>query len=277
MPNDKNGNKIYVVLVICVGLVVSIWLLERNPVNKNLESEIKTVSVNPYINIEKNDDWKKILTTIDNGATDTTLISKNNKSTQTEEDSTLTDQMSRDFLSQYLLAVKNNGGTTPNDALMIAKNTLLLPDYTESVGAKYISANLKITSKADPDTLRLYRNKLYKIIVDRTGKVKDDPIMIVVNSLSTEDEGGLAKLDYIILQNKGFLNDLLGMEVPKNIVELHLSLLNASSKLLANLESMRQTLFDPVRGLAGIGEYSQTILDINLSLDNFSKYFIQNL
>ena len=277
MPNDKNGNKIYVVLVICVGLVVSIWLLERNPVNKNLESEIKTVSVNPYINIEKNDDWKKILTTIDNGATDTTLISKNNKSTQTEEDSTLTDQMSRDFLSQYLLAVKNNGGTTPNDALMIAKNTLLVPDYTESVGAKYISANLKITSKADPDTLRLYRNKLYKIIVDRTGKVKDDPIMIVVNSLSTEDEGGLAKLDYIILQNKGFLNDLLGMEVPKNIVELHLSLLNASSKLLANLESMRQTLFDPVRGLAGIGEYSQTILDINLSLDNFSKYFIQNL
>src|SRR3989344_9057837 len=120
MPNDKNGNKIYDVLVICVGLVVSIWLLERNPVNKNLESEIKTVSVNPYINIEKNDDWKKILTTIDNGATDTTLISKNNKSTQTEEDSTLTDQMSRDFLSQYLLAVKNNGGTTPNDALMIA-------------------------------------------------------------------------------------------------------------------------------------------------------------
>ena len=277
MPNDKNGNKIYVVLVICVGLVVSIWLLERNPVNKNLESEIKTVSVNPYINIEKNDDWKKILTTIDNGATDTTLISKNNKSTQTEEDSTLTDQMSRDFLSQYLLAVKNNGGTTPNDALMIAKNTLLLPDYTESVGAKYISANLKITSKADPDTLRLYRNKLYKIIVDRTGKVKDDPIMIVVNSLSTEDEGGLAKLDYIILQNKGFLNDLLGMEVPKNIVELHLSLLNASSKLLANLEFMRKKVFDPVRGLAGIGEYSQTILDINLSLDNFSKYFIQNL
>lgn len=277
MPSIANRNKIYIVSVICFGFVVSIWLIQRTPIIKSSEKNLETVSVNQYRNIEKNDDWKKILVTVDSSATDTSLVSRNNTASVALEDSTLTDQMSRDFLSQYLLAVKNNGAVSSGDAEIIAQNTLSLPEYTESSGAQYVSTNLKISTKTDNDTLRIYRNRLYKILKDRSSNIKDDPIVIVINSMTSEDDRDLAKLDYIINQSRGLLKDLLTLEVPRNTIQLHLSLVNSVSDVMANLESMRLVLGDPVRGLAGIGAYTQNIQEFQAVLEKINKYFALNL
>lgn len=277
MPSIANRNKIYIVSVICFGFVVSIWLIQRTPIIKSSEKNLETVSVNQYRNIEKNDDWKKILVTVDSSATDTSLVSRNNTASVALEDSTLTDQMSRDFLSQYLLAVKNNGAVSSGDAEIIAQNTLSLPEYTESSGAQYVSTNLKISTKTDNDTLRIYRNRLYKILKDRSSNIKDDPIVIVINSVTSEDDRDLAKLDYIINQSRGLLKDLLTLEVPRNTIQLHLSLVNSVSDVMANLESMRLVLGDPVRGLAGIGAYTQNIQEFQAVLEKINKYFALNL
>jgi hypothetical protein len=277
MPTVENRNRIYVVLVICSAFVISIWLLQRTPNTKTAKNGLDTLSANTYQDIERNDDWKKILVSVDNGVTDTSLISKKDSMFITKEDSTLTDQMSRDFLAQYLLAVKNNGDVTSNEAEIIAQNTLALPEYTKSVGARYVSANLKIDSRVDIETLRIYRNRLYKILKDRSSQIKDDPIVIVINSLTSESDKDIAKLDYIISQNKGLLNDMLALQVPKNAVTIHLSLLNSASNVLANLEAMRLVLGDPVRGLAGIGEYSQNIMRLQDVLTKTTTYFTENL
>lgn len=278
MENVQNKNRIYVVLFICIGIVISIWLVQSNTsINSKAESNGSDVLTNPYRNLERNDDWKKILVAVDNSAVDTTLISKNNTSIKTEDDSTLTDQMSRDFLAQYLLAVKNNGGVNYDDANIIAKNTLSLPEYTESVGATYISTNLKINNKTDIDTLRIYRNRLYKIVNDRSSQIKDDPIAIVLGSMTSENEKDLVKLDYTIKQSKGFLQDLLALEVPKSAIQIHLALLNTGSNITANLEAMRLVLGDPVRGLAGISEYAQNVVELQKVLQNISNFFAINL
>lgn len=278
MDNVTNRNKIYTVLVICIGIIISVWLVKSSSNVKNYpQLTEKTVVTEPYRNIERSDDWKKILTAVDNSKIDTSLISQKDTSAVAEPDNTVTDQVSRDFLSQYLLAVKNKGGTTPEDAVTIAQNTISLSNFGQSGGAKYIASNLKINTSTDSSVLRSYRNKLQKIIFDRTTAVKDDPIRVVVTSLSTEDEQELKKLDGIIAQSKGFIDDLLKLETPKNAVALHLSLLNSASLLLSNLEAMREILNDPIRGLSGIGQYSQTLLQVNLAIENFSKYFIQNL
>ena len=276
MPSGKTGNKIYVIGVICIGVVISVWLLERNPQTKAMEAVTEpVVSANSYRNIAKNDDWKSILQNVDSKI-DTSLV-VSSKVKEYEDSDTLTDQMSRDFLSQYLVAIKQNGGLSTNDASTIANNTLSLSEYTESIGAKYVIANLKITSKTDPATLRLYRNKLFNRVTYRTSQVKDDPLVIISNALTNEDEVEIAKLDYIIFQNKAFLKELLALEVPKTTVSLHLSLLNSSSNLLANLEAMRVVLLDPIKGLAGIGQYTQSVSDVNLSLQKLNRFFIDNL
>lgn len=278
MLNTQNKNRVYVVLFICIGVVISIWLIQSNTnLNSKKLSEESNVLSNPYRKIEKNEDWKKILVNVDNSAIDTTLISRNNTSAQVEDDSTLTDQMSRDFLAQYLLAIKNNGGVSSDDASAIAQNTLSLPEYTESVGATYISSNLKVSSKTDADTLRIYRNRLYKIVNDRSSQIKDDPIAIVLSSMNSENERDLAKLDYIIKQSKGFLQDLLALEVPKSAIQVHLALLNVGSDITANLEAMRSVLGDPVRGLAGISEYAQNVMELQKILQNISNFFAINL
>ena len=58
------SNKILFILIICFGIVVSVYLFSRNSNNsKFLTQGIDGVSTNPYINIEENtnSDWKKIL------------------------------------------------------------------------------------------------------------------------------------------------------------------------------------------------------------------------
>lgn len=276
MQSQKNGNKIYVILVICIGVVISVWLLERNPQNKALNAETKpVVSVNSYRNIAKNDDWKSILQNVDSKTDTSLIVSKYNDNSL--EDSTLTDQMSRDFLSQYLLAVKNNGSVDSLEAELIARNTIFMNDSTKIKGVKYLPSNLIIDKQYTQNSLRIYRNKLYQIINKRISRIKDDPLMIVISSLEKEDEKKLSKLDPIIMENKGLLNDLLSISVPEKAVSLHLSLLNSSSKLIANLEAMRSTLSDPVKGFVGMGEYAQTMIDLNNSLKNFTAFFTDNL
>jgi hypothetical protein len=276
MPSETSRNKIYVVGVICLGVVISIWLLnkEEKSVNLNNDGQVQ-VSARAYETTEKNDDWKKLLVNVDS-VTETSVLSKATNAGLDPEGTTITDQVGRDFLSQYMLAVKNNGGITTSDVNSITENTIAVAEYN-STGAKYVSLNIKIINKNDSETLRIYRNKLYEIIKNRTSSIKDDPFSVIMNAMPTESEKELAKLNPIIIQNKAFIADLLKMEVPSSAATLHLSLLNASSNLLSNLEDMREIIRDPVRGLTGVGNYPQSITNLNLSLKNFTEFFIKNL
>ena len=64
MPPGNRRNKVYTVLILCIGIVISVWLFQRKPENipvalKN--TDIVSVSsykdINLFANQKANDDW----------------------------------------------------------------------------------------------------------------------------------------------------------------------------------------------------------------------------
>src|SRR3989344_6384776 len=133
------SNKILFILILCIGVVTSVYLVTKNSGKISSPTpDSGIVDVNPYVNLDQNsnNDWKKILLNIDLNESTTTILT--NVDPEMFDETTLTAQMSRDFLSQYLWSVKG-GAVTPEESAKIAQNILSVPGYTSTSGAKYIS------------------------------------------------------------------------------------------------------------------------------------------
>lgn len=63
------------------------------------------------------------------------------------------------------------------------------------------------------------------------------------------------------------------MQVPSDLVDVHLKILNASSNILADIEGMRQTYTDPVRAFVAINQYNQHIYDFNKAMEDLNNYY----
>lgn len=269
------SNKTISIFIICLALVVSVWLSTNKQEGVSaLIQKSENTEVVPSIQTKEatNDDWKKILTKVDdkNPFEDLTILGGE------EDDTTLTDQLSRDFMSQYLLAVKAGETINKETADVIAQKTLSLPEYN-SKSVVYIRQNLKITPKADSETMRIYREKINQSLQKVYYGLKDDPMNVVITAIGTENEADIKKLDPIISINKGTIKYLLDMEVPEKAVIVHLELLNISSAILSDLEDMRAGLEDPVKMFNGIGNYAQDSDTFARMLTKMNEFLTKNI
>src|SRR3989338_6244467 len=272
------SNKIYTILVLCIGVVTSIWLIQRNPANISVAQNsdgVTTVSNENLINnkAKTETDWQKILVKKDQNFT--SVVQKDNP--EIFDETTLTAQMAKDLFSRYLQIAKKPGGVTSYDANKIANDVLALPDYTKATGAVYVASNLKIINKTDRETVKLYNDTLNQKLQNKSIKNPIDPMAIVNTALERSDENELSKLDPAILTFKTFIANLLIIEAPSDAIKMHLDLLNAYSNILSNLEAMRATFTDPIRSLSGINQYEQHLRDLKSVIVNISAYFEQKL
>lgn len=275
------SNKIYTVLILCIGLIVSIWLVQRKPVDISaVKQNVDGVSVSTYRNTGNvSDDWKKILVSVDQGSSVVTDLTKNNSGNDESffDETTLTAQMSKDFLSQYLLLKKGGKTLTQEDIDQITINVTSSPIYSEIKGVVYVENNLRITSKKDKDTIAQYRNTVNSILKTRSTQINDNLVIIVTNSLKSGKSSELYKLDAVTDASKGFISDFLKIEVPSDAVGVHLGLLNSVSKFEADVEAMKETYNDPIRALSGISQYNEDMLVFQNALNNINAYFKQKL
>lgn len=273
MPSSKTIS----ILIVSLAAVFSVWIFaDKQEVEKN-KLAIKNkenVVVTPAINIDgpENDDWKKILTTLDAKKEKVVDLTKTGAN---ESDTTLTDQMSRDFMSQYFLAVKAGQTITPEIAKTIAQNTLSLPEYNAK-SVVYIRQNLKITQKNDSATMQKYKQQINQSLQSIYYELKDNPFVVLINALKTENLEDLKKIDPIIAINKAQIKYLLGMEVPESAVDIHLKLLNVSSSILLDLESMRAGLEDPVKIFPAIAKYTEDSAQFKTVIESMNEFLLKN-
>ncbi|KND48342.1 MAG: hypothetical protein AB198_02515 [Parcubacteria bacterium C7867-003] len=270
------SNRTITIFIICFGVVTSVWLFakESSPLVETPVAKDTSVTVEPLIKIEKplNDDWKKILVSVDPKTQKVTDLTKS--AAPVEDDTTLTDQLSRDFLSQYLIAVKEGIEITPEVASQMAKSTLALPDYKQD-SVIYIKENLKIT-KVGADEIIKYSEEINQATIAIYYSIKNDPMAIVIKSMQEENENELKKLDPIIAINKNTIKSLLSMQVPESAVKAHLDLLNSSAQILSDLEAMRVAVSDPVKVFPVIGSYSSHLSNFGASMANINLYLKNN-
>lgn len=263
--------KIVPVLIVCIGVVVSVFLFSKTG---NLQTSINTGSAtSTSVNIPKlydSGDWQKILSSVDTG---TTTILTNQKTNTYEGEGTETDQMAKDFLAQYL-SLKQGGATITDDQInAIVENILSSPEYTKATGVEYTANDLHITSQTDKETVRKYMSDGSNILTKNSNKGYGDVLAILEEAINSNDESVLAKLDPIITNYKNIISGSLNLSVPKDAVSVHLAMLNAVSNVLSNIEAMRVTFSDPVKSFAGMSQYKLHMVDFETAMNNLGTYF----
>jgi hypothetical protein len=125
--------------------------------------------------------------------------------------------------------------------------------------------------------VKKYKDEVNLILKTRSTQIKDNPVLITNNSLNSGQSSELSKLSSIITTGNLMKSDLLAVIVPKDAVTVHLELLNTSSRVLADIESMKDVYSDPIKSLSGISQYNVDVIDFQNSLKNLNLYFDQKL
>ncbi len=267
MPSSKTLS----IIILCGATVLSIWLINKNNLAKGSLNPVagieSTASFVPD-NFQSNDDWKSMIATVNA----TKEVAPSLRNTEIPEDTTVTNQFSIDFMSQYILQ-KGSGQPLDNASINnIATNILSNPQYLKSEGAVYVKENLNIDSSFGQNSRSQYKQIVFQSIKNGFAKVKVEPYLILKEAIDLNDERILTALDPIILANKTVISDMLKVTVPKAAVTIHLNLMNALSDMLADTESMRVFFADPTRGLGGVTNYQEHMSTFIKAVTTMNKY-----
>jgi hypothetical protein len=278
------SKKIISVLIICLGIIISIWLWAGA---KNYKPEVGTkedktsdvVTTETYqkLNDTTNGEWKNILVKVDPKdekiAVTSNLVDK-------KGEMSVTAQISKDVLTQAFIAAKSaDKSITATDAKNISSQIISSQSYVKTNGAVYLEKNLHTTTKNDNDTLKKYYVAVNKVFSTRLSQIKtnDEPMAMVQKAIENDDAKALVKMDEYIIANQGFINDMLEITVPSSVTKLHLDILNSASNILVNLQSMRNTLTDPVDGMSGMGQYYNHLQEFVQATKRMIDYFKNKL
>jgi len=308
---ELKNQKIFFVLIICIACIVGVWIFKSQ--TQRISQKINTVTAEDPRNIPKEldtdedgvEDWLEILLGTDptnpdtdgDGTSDgqeitdgrdpriksprdenpyvmTSLLASNESGIVLENDNeTLTDQVSKDFLGRYLLLKQNGGQITSDQAIQIAE--LSLSSSENKIEAPvYGQDDIKISLNSDKTTvdnyMKYYNDSVIKNLVNKAG----NELFILEQSINKDSETEIKKLDPIIDGYKTFISEMTKIEVPNDVVLIHLEVLNNSSLMLKHLESIRDIFNDPLKAfiyLSTYGDVFEKITQTNQKLDSYFK------
>lgn len=256
MLSLKIHNKTYVVLVICIAFIVSVWLVQRSiPTKKSPDNILETYSTENTTD----ESWKGTLSSINFSDPDiSTTLSPDDPNAFDE--TSLTGQMARDLFSRYLLTIKDN--PTQENLDKISDSILSSENYSKISSVTYNLNNINISPSNTPPSTKQYGDSLNKIIVgEMMATQKADPLpTILIESIQSENKKRLGDLETYVKAFKNITNGLLNVSVPSDFSQLHLELLNSSSAVYTDLKAMSQFLDDPIKGIISVKQYSDDLV-----------------
>ncbi len=271
--------KVLSVLVVSFAAVISTWLIFGKSQNAVVEIK-KQIPLSTYKYQEDNSnadaEWKKLLSNIGTENSSGVKVLSGDNSNSFDETS-VTGQLARDFLSRYLEAKGGGQSLTSDDTNKIVQNILSSPQYLKTQYPLYKTSDLHVVAATDIVTVKNYRDTVNLMLKNRSSQIKDNPLTIAAKAARAQDSTLISRLDYIIEDDKNLIKDLLSVDVPKDAYPVHLAFINSCSALLSDLESMRQSVSDPMKGFVGEMSYTRDITIFQGSLDNLNAYFVKKL
>jgi len=276
------SRKITAISIVCGSAVVAVWLLTSgSPAAALLAGALgssQVANTDNAISVATSTSTLEASIASRLGILDTPSIntvpavSSSTESSYYPGEGTLTDQIGKDFMSQYLLSIQSGQTLTTDQATQIAANTLQSQDYTKATGVLYTVRDLHVGSQTNKETVVQYGNTIQQSLhIHTTGKLENE-YDIVGHAVDKQDPTELNKLDPIIAGYKHIIATLVTMDVPADAVDVHLKFLNAVSNVLSNIEGMRETFNDPVRSFAAVSQYKPHALDLANAYKDLNAY-----
>lgn len=192
----------------------------------------------------------------------------------TSENLTATERLGREFFAQYI-AAQQAGIPITEDSMQESMQTLVANTASLLKTKKYTTADIRIVSDTDKNTLKQYGNALGEIALRYTPKNAPggDEITILNGAVSTKNYAELQKLDPRVETVAKTLSGAIALPVPQNIASLHIHLLNAMSDYKEMLGGMRAAENDPVRAFIAVGNYQKDLVALAGALRDIGRYF----
>lgn len=158
-----------------------------------------------------------------------------------------------------------NTNNTPSEDQSSTQNLTLEPTfYTD----EYTASDVTIIN-TDETTVTKYIASVLIVLVEDTDNLEKEPLVIINDWLEEYDDANLQELVLISNANKNIANKLMALEVPDELVSLHLNMTNSLYLSARSLDDVKFATQDPTAGFFAAASYAnyrskfaQTILSL---------------
>lgn len=187
----------------------------------------------------------------------------------------LTESISKDILSRYL-AVKQLKGKNLDKATKEKLVSSLLSDINDfSRDKSYKISDVKISEDNSRMALRNYGNRIGSVVekYSEFNPAPEPELKVFKESVETNNEAGLKKLDANVNAYGNLATGLMEMEVPSNIKELHLNLANSFLRMRDIIAKLRNFFQDSLGALMALKKYPSAGEEMFNALLSVNNYF----
>jgi len=188
---------------------------------------------------------------------------------------TLTDAIGQTFVGELTAKKNNNQEITRNDLNELVESVFgVLQNFSEET-YKYSPENLK-TFAANTEEIKTYANKLAVIIKKEFDPIPEDEMDIFNAALSQEEPERLEELETLSTAYKNVSLAALNLEVPDNLKNFHLAVINGFDLISENLIAMGEVFSDTMTGWLGFQNYTKNVQTAYNALNDINKYLADN-
>ncbi len=298
--------KVLVTLIICIGIIGSVFVISKtgNSQTKTENTDITKENVDLLATIDKTSDadtdkdglkdWEESLIGTNPNLKDTDAdgtgdgdevtqnrdprkkgpndknVAQNIVADVNINDETLTERVSRDFFSRYLIAKQQNKDITPEEASLIAQQ--VVANIPGTIEAKvYGTKDITVTTDDSEQNRLAYAKKISDILVNNSPQFSENSLEIVGRIIQNPTGSDKKKLVTILASYKTILAKTLSVPVPTRVVPEHLVYINTLSSIYSNLAEIEQLTNDPIRGYVAYSHYSSFLIKISIAFENLKK------
>ncbi len=184
-----------------------------------------------------------------------TKISLENSNSTSPETLTKTDQFSQDLFTT-IAALTQEGAELDQATIEKISNSLM--ENIENITPEkiYTATDIKIIQKEDKLVFQEYNSKIQALL--KKYPLNVDVAEVINRSLTDDGEidvSVLKGLDPAINQLRGFTKEMLTLNTPVSLLNLHLAVMNSFEKLAENLASMKLIDSEAIVAFNAINQY----------------------
>lgn len=209
---------------------------------------------------------------------DPKIIAADKKAEEDYSKLSSTDKLSRNLFSDYLATKKMGTTLSTADTENIVNNFVAnLPDpsYTQ-----YTLKSITTMSITDATSVKNYGNQVAEIILKNLNTQTGDVYTIISDYSSSEADVAptepLEALAPIIAKNQSTVDALLKVKVPLEMTNLHLNLINAFSKTVQDLTTIKNAPTDMVSTLVVLNQYDTNTTNLSNTLIALTQYIFSS-
>ncbi len=196
-------------------------------------------------------------------------------STQSNEKLTITQSFGRELFGRYLSLQEAGTAADPQSQQEVVGKVLSNGTFVVQP-TLHTKKDLRIRKDLSKASVVRYGNDVGAILTRLSLKNRRNETDIVQDSLNKNDPAVLKELNPIIVSYKNILAALLATEVPENLADKHLNLINGMTELVFADESLQKTFSDGLVSIQGLGIYQNGLILYNDSFNALVVYFMTN-